>query len=131
MNSTRVITHIDTDRAPKPGGHYAQAISDGDVIYISGQLPVELDGKPAPHLSFELQAALALRNLVAIAEAGGSSRDRILKVTAYVVGVEHWPAFNAVYAQVFGNCRPARSVVPVPALHYGCLIELDAVASPG
>jgi 2-iminobutanoate/2-iminopropanoate deaminase len=49
-------------------------------------------------------------------------------VTAYLVGVEHWPAFNAIYAEVLDNHRPARAVVPVPALHHGYLIELEAIA---
>ncbi len=129
MSFEHVITHINTDKAPSPGGHYSQAVSDGGLIYISGQLPVELDGTPAPQLPFERQVVLALTNLLTIAEAGGSGPDRILKVTAYIVGVENWPAFNAVYAKLFGVYRPARSVVPVPALHYGCLIELDALAS--
>jgi endoribonuclease L-PSP len=50
------------------------------------------------------------------------------KLTAYLVGVEYWPAFNAIYAEVLGNHRPARAVVPVPALHHGYLIELEAIA---
>ena len=61
---------------------------------------------------------------------------RILKVAAAqqigrVVGVENWPAFNAIYAEIFGAARPARSVVPVPSLHHGCLIELEAIAARG
>jgi enamine deaminase RidA (YjgF/YER057c/UK114 family) len=50
-------------------------------------------------------------------------------VTAYLVGVENWPRFNAIYAEVMGAARPARSVVPVPELHHGYLVEIDAIAA--
>jgi enamine deaminase RidA (YjgF/YER057c/UK114 family) len=53
----------------------------------------------------------------------------VLKVTVFLAGVEYWSKFNALYAEAFGEARPARSVVPVPALHYGCLIELEAIAA--
>jgi 2-iminobutanoate/2-iminopropanoate deaminase len=79
-------------------------------------------------MPFEAQARQALGNLLAIVDGAGLDRDRIAKVTAYLVGVEHWPAFNAIYAEAFGKHRPARSVVPVPALHHGYLIELEAIA---
>jgi 2-iminobutanoate/2-iminopropanoate deaminase len=129
MNPKPSIARIETKHAPQPAGHYAQGTSDGHLLFISGQLPVDLDGSPRAELDFEGQARLALRNLLAIAEAGGSVADRILKVTAFVVGVENWPAFNAVYAEILGTARPARSVVPVPALHHGCLVELEAIAA--
>jgi 2-iminobutanoate/2-iminopropanoate deaminase len=128
MKSERLITSVKTEHAPQPAGHYAQGVSDGHSLFVSGQLPVDLDGSARADLDFENQTRLALKNLIAITEAGGSGIDRILKITAYVVGVENWPTFNAVYAEVFGSLRPARSVVPVPALHHGCLVELDAIA---
>ncbi len=60
--------------------------------------------------------------------AAGSSPGQVLKITAYIVGVERWPEFNRIYAQMFGDARPARSVVPISELHYGYLVEIDAVA---
>ena len=123
------IVAIAAPDAPPPGGHYAQAIAHGGLVYVSGQLPVQ-PGKPHdPQAPFEAQARHALANLCAILDAAGSGTDRLLKVTAYIVGVENWPAFNAVYAEILGNARPARSVVPVPHLHYGYLVEIDAVAA--
>jgi 2-iminobutanoate/2-iminopropanoate deaminase len=124
-----VIQTVHTDAAPAPAGHYVQAIKGSGLIFVSGQLPVHADGSHAPHLSFEAQARQALANLLAIVEASGSRADHILKVTVFLVGVEHWPAFNGIYAEVFGHCRPARSVVPVPALHHGYLLEIEAVAA--
>ena len=118
-----------TAAAPKPAGHYSQAVCHGDLVFVSGQLPVTLEGKIAADQSFEDQARLALKNLLAIVRGAGSSPERVLKVTVFLAGVEYWPQFNAVYAEAFGTAKPARSVVPVPALHYGCLVEIEAIAA--
>ena len=126
MNS---VQRVLTGTAPKPAGHYSQAVSYGDLVFVSGQLPVTLDGKIIADKSFEEQARLALGNLLAIVKAAGSSPERVLKVTVFLAGVEYWPKFNAIYAEAFGESRPARSVVPVPALHLGCLVEIEAIAA--
>ncbi|WP_127092082.1 RidA family protein [Aquabacter cavernae] len=123
------IVAVSAPGAPPPGGHYSQAITHGGLVYASGQLPVQA-GKPhdaAP--PFEAQARRALANLFAVLAAAGSGPESLLKVTVYIVGVENWPAFNAVYAEILGDARPARSVVPVPHLHYGYLVEIDAIAA--
>ena len=125
------IDRISTQHAPKPAGHYSQGVGCGDLIFVSGQLPVSLEGKALADRSFEEQVRVALGNLLAIVKAGGSGPDRVLKVTAFLVGVENWPAFNRIYAELFGDARPARSVVPVPSLHHGCLIEIEAIAARG
>lgn len=122
------IDRISTDRAPQPGGHYSQATAHGDLIFVSGQLPVPPGGLSGEPASFEAQVQQALANLLAIVRAAGGDADSVLKVTVYLAGVEHWPEFNRIYAEVFGVARPARSVVPVPALHHGFLVELEAVA---
>jgi len=67
--------------------------------------------------------------MLAVLRAAGAGPHDILKVTVYIAGVELWPRFNAVYAQVMGEAKPARSVVPVPELHYGYLVEVDAIAA--
>ena len=125
------IDRITTPNAPRPAGHYSQACGYGDLIFVSGQLPVSLEGKARPDLSFEEQVHLALGNVLAILKAAGTGPDRVLKVTAFIVGVENWPAFNRVYAELFGEARPARSVVPVGSLHHGCLVEIEAIAARG
>jgi reactive intermediate/imine deaminase len=123
----QLIEHIRTDQSPAPAGHYAQGTRWGDLIFVSGQLPVQLRDQ-LPAASFEEQARIALRNMLAIAEAGGASVGTMLKVNAYIVGIEYWPAFNQVFAELFGEARPARAVIPVPELHHGYLVEVDAVA---
>ncbi len=122
------IERIHTASAPPPGGHYAQAVAAGDLVFVSGQLGGRPDGSPTHGLPFREQAAQAISNLLAVVAAAGSGPDRILKVTAYVVGIENWPEFNDVYAEILGENRPARSVVPVPVLHHGYLVEIEAVA---
>jgi 2-iminobutanoate/2-iminopropanoate deaminase len=123
------IEHIVTDTAPKPSGHYSQATTLGELLFVSGQLPIGSDGRRGTGVPFEKQANQALSNLQAILAAASSGPERVLKITAYIVGIEHWSTFNRLYAQAFGESRPARSVVSVSELHHGYLIEIDAIAS--
>lgn len=122
------IGTVDTDRAPAPAGHYSQAKLAGGQVYISGQLPIRPDGAPLVDEGFDAQAAQALQNMLAILEAAGGAPSDLVRVTAYIVGVGNWPRFNAVYAALLPEARPARTVVPVPELHYGYLVEVDAIA---
>lgn len=120
--------NISTKNAPAPFGHYSQAKTGGDIIFISGQLAAEKDGTHCFDKSFSKQTRQCLGNVLAIARAAGAEKHQILKVTAYIVGVEHWPEFNKIYSEIFGETKPARSVVPVPELHHGYLIEVEAFA---
>jgi reactive intermediate/imine deaminase len=120
---------ITTDKAPAAGGHYSQAVEHGGMVYVAGQLPA-VPADPKRRLAtFEEQAEQVISNVFAIVEAAGASPDRIVRTTVYIVDIAHWPAFNAIYAKRFGDHRPARTVVPVSGLHYGYLVEMDAVAA--
>jgi len=119
---------IETENAAPAGGHYVQATTYNGLVYISGQLPVRTDRSHTFAESFEAQARQALQNLVEILKAAGSEPSQLLKVTVYLVDVENWPGFNRIYAEILGEAKPARSIVPVPELHYGYLIEIDAIA---
>ncbi|UVH52116.1 RidA family protein [Pseudomonas sp. CBSPBW29] len=119
---------IHTPAASTPAGHYSQAVSHQGTLYISGQLPVSPGGRHNLEASFAEQAQVALDNLLAILKAAGGSPADLVKVTVYVVGVKHWPEFDRLYAAALGDHRPARAVVPVPELHHGYLIEIEAVA---
>jgi 2-iminobutanoate/2-iminopropanoate deaminase len=125
------VTPVSTDRVPPAGGHYSQAVKHDGLVYVSGQLPVQFGGAHNTEAAFEDQARLALANLLAILDAAGSTPGHLLKVTAYIVGIENWPRFNAVYSEILGDIKPARSIVPVPELHYGYLVEIDALAAEG
>jgi reactive intermediate/imine deaminase len=113
----------------RSGAHYVPALAHGGFVFTSGQLPVLDDGTHAADRSFEDQVRQVLANLDRVLTAAGASRSRVLHVTAFIVGIERWSAFNAVYADFFGDWRPTRSVVPVPELHFGYLVEVEAIAA--
>ena len=119
---------IETDQAPSPAGHYSQAVAVGDLIFVSGQLPITANGTAASNASFAEQARLSLSAVLSIVRAAGSGRDQIVKTTAYIVDISNWAEFNRIYAEMMGSARPARVIVPVPELHFGCLVEIDAIA---
>jgi 2-iminobutanoate/2-iminopropanoate deaminase len=99
------------------------------VVYAAGQLPF-VPGTGEKCLgTVEEQTERALLNLEAVLKAAGSSRDRVLRVTVYVSDVSLWSRVNAVYAEFFGDHRPARTVVPTRDLHHGFLVEIDAIAA--
>ncbi len=120
---------INTDTAPAARGHYSQAIVHAGVVYVAGQLPLDPRDPEKKPQDFESQARQVITNVIAIVEASGSSRDHILRTTVYIADIAHWPDFNRVYAEMMGTHKPARTVVPVPQLHYGYLVEMDAIAA--
>ncbi|MGZ5697681.1 MAG: RidA family protein [Usitatibacter sp.] len=120
---------VSTPGAPAARGHYSQAVVHAGTVYVAGQLPIVPDAPQAVPGSFEDQARRVIDNVIAILEAAGSGPDLILKATVYITDTAHWPASNAIYAEKLGGHRPARTVVPVAALHYGYLVEMDAVAA--
>ena len=120
---------VSTAAAPAARGHYSQAAVHGGIVYVAGQLPIVPSAPETRLASFEEQASRVLDNVIAILEAAGSGADLVLKSTVYITDVAHWPAFNAIYAERFGAHKPARTVVPVAALHYGYLVEMDAIAA--
>ena len=120
---------VHTEQAPRPAGHYAQAVVHRGLVYVSGQLPIDPQTGERCTGSIEEQTTQALENVAAILRAAGSDIDRVLKTTVYVADIELWGRVNAVYAAFFGKHRPARAVVPTQELHYGLLIEIEAVAA--
>lgn len=118
-----------TPDAPTPAGHYSQAIVHNGVVYVAGQLPIDPATGEKLHGSIEEQTERTLRNVEAILQAAGSNLSRVLKMTVYVADISQWGAVNAVYARVLGDHKPARAIVPVKELHYGFLIEIDAIAA--
>lgn len=114
-----------------PAGHYSHAVAAGGFVFVSGQLPVGPDGSKDPALPVREQVRLALANVHAALAAAGADFGDVVKVTAYLTSEDYWATFNEVYAQTFGEHRPARAVVPVGPLHYGFVVEIDAVAYVG
>jgi 2-iminobutanoate/2-iminopropanoate deaminase len=87
------------------------------------------EGKKLNEATFEVQARQVLANVAAALTAAGSDIAQLVQVRVYVTDIGHWPAFNQLYAAWAGDSRPARAVVPVPLLHHGFLIEIEAVAT--
>ncbi len=114
-----------------PGGHYTHAVSGNGFVFVSGQLPIAADGTKLNDAPFEQQAQQVLANVTATLTGAGSAIERLVQVRVYVTDIASWPAFNAIYAKWIGSSRPARAVVPVPELHYGFKIEIEAVALAG
>lgn len=117
---------IQSGELPAPAGHYSQAVAAGGLVFLSGILPARTDLRPDS--DFEAQCASVFDQCDKVLRAAGCGFADVVQCTAYLAGVEHWPAFNTFYAGVFGDHRPARAVVPVPALHYGFLVEVQLVA---
>ncbi len=112
-----------------PAGHYSPAVVHDKTVYVAGQLPI--DPFNGQHVSgtIEEQTRRVLENLKIILQASGSDLNHVLQVTIYLTDVNMWSQVNAVYAEVFGDHRPARAVVPTMPLHHGFLIELAATAA--
>ncbi len=113
---------------PQPKGHYSPGIEHHGIIYVSGQLPMDLVTREPFTGSIEEQTELALRNVEAVLNAAGSDLSRVLQMTIYVSNMELWGEVNAAYARVMGDHRPARAIVPVKDLHFGTQIEIQAIA---
>ncbi|MCB2167974.1 MAG: Rid family detoxifying hydrolase [Deltaproteobacteria bacterium] len=120
---------VRTNDAPKPAGHYSQAIVHDGLVYVSGQLPIDPKREEKYGGSIEEQTEQALRNLDAILKKANSDRHHVLKVTVYVSDIALWARVDAVYARFFGDHRPARAVVPTRELHFGFQIEIEAIAA--
>jgi len=117
---------IQSAELPPPAGHYSQAVAAGGLVFLSGILPAR--DELAADASFEAQCDSVFAQCEKVLRAAGCGIGDVVQCTAYLAGIEHWPAFNTVYTRVFGPHKPARAVVPVPALHYGYLVEVQLVA---
>ena len=113
---------------PLPKGHYSPGIEHHGVIYVSGQLPMDLVTREPFAGDIKEQTELALRNVEAVLKAAGSDLSRVMQFTIYVSDMELWGAVNKKYAEIMGDHRPARAIVPVKDLHFGTQIEIQAIA---
>ena len=125
---SRAVQAISSDELAPPGGHYSHAVVAGGFVFVSGQLPIDAQGTKLADASFAVQAEQVLANVAAALRAAGSSPQRLVQVRVYLTDIALWPEFNALYAGWIGAHRPARAVVPVPQLHHGLKIEVEAVA---
>lgn len=118
---------IATDKAPAAIGPYSQAKIVGNLIFTSGQIPLDAATGEVSGQDVAAQAHCSIQNLGAILEAAGSSFEKVIKTTCFLADMADFAAFNAVYEQYFTG-KPARSCVAVKALPKGVLCEVEAIA---
>jgi len=122
------INTINTYEAPLPAGHYSQAIVAGNMIFVSGQIPV------APLTGYKITGSISdqtrqsLHNVLNIVKAAGGDITSIVKTTIFITDINNWEEINRVYADFFGSNQPARSIVQVSNLYQGAKIEIEAIA---
>lgn len=117
-----------TDQAPAAIGPYAQAVSQGDWLFTSGQIALDPSSGKIVEGGFEAQAKQVLANLTEVLSSAGCSFSNVVKATIYIVDMSDFPTLNTLYGDVLGGHRPARSTVQVAALPLGGLVEIDLVA---
>jgi reactive intermediate/imine deaminase len=125
---TPMPTYANPDTMAAPGGHYSHATLASGLVFVSGQLPITPAGVKLSGAPFEQQAEQVLNNVGAAIAAFGCTPADLVQVRVYIASLDHWPAFNAVYAAWAGAARPSRAVVPTGPLHFGLLVEVEAVA---
>ena len=119
---------IATAIAPAAIGPYSQAVKDGDLIFVSGQLPIDPKTGEFPSDNVQDQTKQSLENVKAILAAAGYGMENVLKTTVYLADISDFAEMNDVYAQYFSEPYPARAAFQVAALPKGAKVEIEAVA---
>lgn len=120
---------IKTAAAAQPSGHYSQAVRVGNLLFVSGQLPIGPDGNVVKG-TLAQETTQALENIRAIVKAAEGDIADIVQCTIYISDMCHWAEVNGIYGAFFSEVPvlPARAVVPVKEMHYGTRIEVQAIA---
>lgn len=117
-----------TDGAPKAIGPYSQAVLDGDLLFASGQIPLDPATGELVEGGIEESAERIFDNLEAVLASAALTFADVVKTTVFLTRTEDFPAMNSVYAKRFGEHRPARSTVTVAGLPKGAPLEIDLIA---
>lgn len=118
---------ISTKNAPAAIGPYSQGMIAGNMIYTSGQIPINPETGNIEATDIKGQSDQACRNIKAVLEAAGSSLEKVVKTTCFLQNISDFAAFNAVYEKYFTG-KPARSCVEAGALPKGALVEIEVIA---
>lgn len=121
---------IHTPEAPGPtnGAPYSQAVRYGEMIFVSGQLPIDSATRTLVDGGIEVQTERVMRNLEAVLRAAGSDIDKMLRVTVYLRRRDDWPAMNDVFRRFVGRVPPARTALVVGEMSFDASIEIDCIA---
>jgi len=117
-----------TDKAAVTGGPYSQAIIHNDLIYLSGQGPIDPRTNQVVPGTIEQETKLTMENIRIILEETGSSLSKVLQVTAYLANMREYGRFNEVYRTYFPENPPARSCIQAARLPFDIRVEIDAIA---
>lgn len=118
---------IHSDDAPAAIGTYSQAVRSGDLVFLSGQIPLDPQTMEFVEGDFEARARQVFDNLKAVAEAAGGSLDQVLKLTIFLTDLDNFATVNRVMEDYFSQPYPARAAVGVAALPKGADVEADAI----
>lgn len=124
MNARQVIQ---TKQAPQAIGTYSQAIQVGNLVFLSGQIPLDPHSMELITTSVEAQIDRVFKNLIGVAEAAGGSLDHIVKLTVFLMNLNDFPLVNAAMTKYFSEPYPARSTIQVAALPKGSRVEIEAI----
>lgn len=122
---------ISTENAPKAIGPYSQAIKAGNMLFVSGQVPFDPKSMEVVEGDVKAQTAQSLENLKAILKEAGSSFEDVVKTTVFIKDMNDFGAINEVYAQYFGDNKPARACVEVARLPRDVKVEIELIAVLG
>jgi 2-iminobutanoate/2-iminopropanoate deaminase len=126
-----MIKTVSTEKAPKALGPYSQALRAGGFIWCSGQIPINPATNTIEATTIEDQTRQAISNLSNVLEAAGSSLANVVKTTVFIKDMNDFAALNGVYAEMFGDTKPARSCVEVARLPKDVKVEIECVAVEG
>ena len=121
------MEYVQTNNAPQAIGPYSQAVKANGMVYTSGQIALTPEGEMLGN-DVVVQTKQVLKNLSAVLEAAGSSLDKVIKTTIFLDSMDDFATVNEIYAEAFGDHKPARSTVAVKTLPKNALVEIDAIA---
>ena len=112
-------------------GHYSPGVLVGNILYISGQLPIDPETGQLAAGDIEAQTKAALGNVERVLTAAGLAKTDVAMCRVYIPDMAYWDTVNDIYADFFGEHKPARVIVPTRELHHGALVEIEAMAEKG
>lgn len=124
------MKQLNFEGAPQINAHYSPAVvaNEGKTVYISGQLPINPVTREKSTGDIKAQTTIALNNIEKILQTAGGNRKNIVRTTAYIDNILNWDAVNKAYTEYFGEQKPARTIVSVREIHFGMLVEIEAIA---
>jgi reactive intermediate/imine deaminase len=122
------MDYIASNDAPKAIGPYSQAVRSGNLLFLSGQIALDPATGEVVAGDFTAQARRVFENLKAVLAAAGASFSNVTKATVYLTDLGNFQTLNGIYAEYFGDHKPARSTVGVASLPRGVAVEIDFIA---